>query len=218
MLTLLNKIYPKCLIGSILLPIECISFIRGLWTLLLSKRLWVGNFAKHCQLFVIIALALVMTGCGFKLRGEADLPPELAKIYISSNRPPGAPPSSLRRTLEDLLVANGVEVTETPLGATAVIELLDQRIRRRVVASDSIGDTREYTFTLEVDYRVAKPNGRPLLAMDTLSLSRDIIYAESEVLGRQEGEAITLREMESSAAQTIVRRLETIHRSDEASL
>jgi LPS-assembly lipoprotein len=188
------------------------------WLLANKTNKWQWIFTRRYPFCMITLLALLIAGCGFKLRGEADLPPELAKTYINSNRPPGAPPSSLGRTLNDLLVANGVEVTKTPQGATAIIELLDERIRRRIVASDSIGDTREYTFTLEVDYRVAMPNGRPLLAMDTIRLSRDIIYAESEVLGRQEGEAITLREMESSAAQAIVRRLETINRFNEAAL
>lgn len=204
------------LIGLIWLSLACVTFEVQQSLVSNNKRLWF--FANYCSLFIVVFLALVITGCGFKLRGQADLPPELAKTYIQSNRPPGAPPSSLARTLEDLLIANGVEVTESPVGATAVVELLEERIRRRIVATDSIGDSREYTFTLMVDYRVAMPDGRPLLSMDTIRLSRDIIYAETEVLGRQEGEAITLREMESSAAQTIVRRLETIHRSDEASL
>lgn len=220
MLFFLNKIYIKTadhLIWVLMLFQELIA--DKVWLLAKTTK-WQWAFTKRCPfcMITLLALLIVLAGCGFKLRGEADLPPELAKTYINSNRPPGAPPSSLGRTLNDLLVANGVEVTESPQGATAVIELVDERIRRRIVASDSIGDTREYTFTLEVDYRVAMPNGRPLLAMDTLRLSRDIIYAESEVLGRQEGEAITLREMESSAAQAIIRRLETINRFNEAAL
>jgi LPS-assembly lipoprotein len=222
MLAFLNKICFNVaghLMGSLWFPSKCITYAQRLWPLWLNKGgWWLWDFKKRCTVFVVFSLAIIVAGCGFKLRGEADLPPELAKTYIKTNRPPGAPPSSLARTLEDLLVANGVEVTESPLGATAVIELVEENIRRRVVASDSIGDTREYTFTLEVAYRVARPNGHALLPMDTIRLARDIIYAETEVLGRQEGEAITLREMESSAAQTIVRRLETIHRSDEASL
>lgn len=207
-------------IGSVKFSCEFTTFIHRICQDWLTRDRdgcqW--RFKMRYPLFVIVCLTLVATGCGFKLRGEADLPSELANTYIATNRPPGAPPSSLARNLEDLLVSNGVNITDSPQGATAVIELLDERIRRRVVASDSIGDTREYTFTLEVNFRVAMPNGRHLIPMDTIRLSRDIIYAESDVLGSQEGEAITLREMESSAAQTIVRRLETIRQSNEASL
>lgn len=176
------------------------------------------GWRKKAEVIVIVGLMLVMTGCGFKLRGQANLPAEMAVTEVRSNQPPGAPPSSVGRVLSDLLRANGIEVVDNREDATAVLEILSESIRRRTVASDSQGDTREYTFTYNVDYRVALTDGRVLLPKDNVTISRDIIYAESDVLGREEGEALTLREMESSVAQSIIRRLEAVSRPDAASL
>ncbi len=58
--------------------------------------------------FPAILLTLLLTGCGFQLRGQASLPPEMRVTYVqtpSSLTPPG----SVSRQLPQALARNGVD-------------------------------------------------------------------------------------------------------------
>jgi LPS-assembly lipoprotein len=158
----------------------------------------------------VLLLALLLTGCGFKLRGQSDLPPVLAKTYIKTNQPAGAPPSTLAQTLARLLASNRAQILTSPEQATAIIEILKEESKTRTLAANRSGNVREYTLTYSVEYRVTRANGTVLLAHDQITSSRDLIYSETAVLGKQEGENLALRELENDAARTLLRRLEAL--------
>ena len=160
------------------------------------------------RIWILVLLLGMLTGCGFTLRGQAQLPPAMAKTYIRDIRPIGAPPSALANTLRQLLEASGVEVTDDPQAATAILEIFNESTRRRTLAAGPEGDFREYTFTYSVNYRATAADTKTVLSDGNITTFRDVIYAESDVLGKQEGEQIALREMQADAAQAIIRRLE----------
>lgn len=159
---------------------------------------------------LLAALALLVTGCGFKLRGQAKLPPELASVYINTNRPPAAPPTELARTLRQVLEANRVQVTTDPKAATATVSILSEDIRRRMIATNATGQTTEYTLTYFMDYTVTRPDGSALIPRNQLSLSRNLLYPEVQVLGLEEGDEIVLNSMRTDLSWAIVRRLEAL--------
>jgi LPS-assembly lipoprotein len=167
------------------------------------------------RIWVLLLLLGMLAGCGFALRGQAQLPPAMAKTYIRDVRPVGAPPSALTGTLRQLLEASGVEVTHDPQAATAILEIFNEGTRRRTLAAGPEGNFREYTFTYSVNYRATTAAKKTVLSDGNITTFRDVIYAESDVLGRQEGEQIALREMQTDAAQAIVRRLEVANQSNE---
>jgi len=166
------------------------------------------HILKGC--IVLAALALLLTGCGFKLRGQATLPPELASVYINTNRPPEAPPTELARTLRQVLEANRVKVTTDPQTATATVAILGEDIRRRTIATDATGQAREYTLTYFMDYTVTRPDGSALIPRDRLSISRNLLYPEVQVLGLEEGDELVLDSIRSDLSWAIVRRLEAL--------
>lgn len=164
-------------------------------------------------LLIAVLLALLLAGCGFRLRGQAQLPPQMAVTYIRSAPPVGAPPSALVDALSQLLETNGVQVTNDPAQATATLEILEQGIRRRTVATaGSEGQTRQYTLTYNVKYRVGLPDGTALIPTNNLSVFRDLLYSEADVLGRAEGEQIALQDMITDMARSILLRLEVLAR------
>lgn len=164
---------------------------------------------------VLGLLLLLLSGCGFKLRGQAQLPPEMATTYLKTNRPAGSSPSELALTLERVLKANGVTVTTDPAAATATLEILQEGVSRRTIAAGttiSTGQTtaqiREFTLKYDVNYRVTLANGKVLIPQATASVSRDMVYNEARVLGKEAGEEILLRDMASDLARSIIRRLQ----------
>ncbi len=153
---------------------------------------------------VIGLAAALLAGCGFHLRGQADLPPAMAVTYIRSEDPQ----SLMARTLARNLEANGVRVTENAKAATATISILRDEMLRRTLAAGPTGEAREYELRQLVDYAVTLEDGTPLVPRNTISATRDALYNETEVLGRAEGEAILFQDMATDLSQTILRRLQ----------
>jgi LPS-assembly lipoprotein len=182
---------------------------------MLTRRL-VGSLTtgrrgmRACAVYgLVLALLLAtLSGCGFRLRGQAHLPPEMAVTYIQTGGSPTDPPSELKLALQCALEANGVVVTPDPQQAQARLIILNEQSRRRTLAAGPRGEAREYTLTYTVDYTATKADGTPLIPQETATLSRDLLYSEADVLGRDAGEAIILRDLRADITRSILLRLQ----------
>lgn len=164
----------------------------------------------HTDLFrypraVCLLLVMLLTGCGFHLRGQAQLPPAMAVTYIKTENPH----SPLTRALRSALEASGVEVTTEPEAATATVEIIDETFRRRTLAVGSRGEERDYELRHQVRYAVSLADGSRPIPRGTIDTSRNLLYDETDVLGRAEGEEMAIRDMSSDLAWSIIRRLQT---------
>lgn len=155
-------------------------------------------------------IALFSTGCGFQLRGQAQLPPELAVIYVQSQQAIGAPPGILSRKLPLLLASNGVTVTRDPTQATATITILSEGGGRRAVAADRFDIKREYFLAYDVAYQVTLANGKTLIAAEGLSANRALLFDENRVLGFEAAQESLADSMADDLAWQILRRLQAI--------
>ena len=120
-----------------------------------------------------------MSACGFQLRGQAELPPEMARTYISTDDRQSIFYRKLRRSLQ----MNGVDVVESPVDSTAVLNILDDDTGRRVLSVSARNIPREY----EVYYRIlfsVQAGDRTMISPQEQALVRDYTYDETLVLGK----------------------------------
>ena len=155
-------------------------------------------------------IALFLAGCGFQLRGQAQLPPELAVVYVQSQQPIGAPPGALSRRLPLLLTGNGVTVTRDPTQATATITILSEASGRRAVAADRFDIKRQYVLAYDVSYQVTLANGKTLVAAEGLGANRALLFDENRVLGFEAAQESLVDSMVDDLAWQIIRRLQAI--------
>ncbi len=163
-----------------------------------------------CLAALLLLLALTASGCGFRLRGALDLPPQLQTVYIKTNRAANMPPSGLEQVLANRLKTNGVDVTTDLKQATAILEILNESESTRTLAASRQGQSRLNTLTYQVNYQVVLPDGKVLVPEATATATRDILYPEAAVLARDQGVQLVRREMESDIARTILRRVATV--------
>ena len=157
--------------------------------------------------FPAILLTLLLTGCGFQLRGQASLPPEMRVTYVqtpSSLTPPG----SVSRQLPLALASNGVTLTRDPAQATATITILRETSGRRTVAADRFDIRRQYFLAYDVAYRVTLANGQVLIPEESMSASRTLLFDENRVLGFESAQEALIQSMAEDLAWQIVRRLQ----------
>ena len=155
-------------------------------------------------------LAVLLAGCGFQLRGQAQLPPELRITYVQSQQGVGVPPGVLSRRLQSLLASNGVTVTRDPAQATATINILNEGSGRRTVAADRFDIKREYFLVYYVAYRVTLANGKTLITDEGLSANRSLLFDENRVLGFEAAQESLIDSMADDLAWQIIRRLQAV--------
>lgn len=161
-----------------------------------GRRAWLGLAAS--------ASLAALAGCGFQLRGSAQIP--FQTIYLGVGESSGLG-NELRRNLRS---ASNTKVVNDPAQAQARFELMQEAREKEVLSINSAGRAREYTLRYRIQYRVHDGKGRDFIAPSTLVLKRDISFNEDATLAKESEEALLFRDMQSDMVQQILRRLSLI--------
>ena len=162
------------------------------------------------RLLVCILLSVLLSSCGFKLRGQANLPKSLLFLYIDNQQPAGAPPNPLLFELRQALRSNGVVLLDEADDSSARLRIVNEDYRRRTLATNRSGAVRKFNLEYIVTFSVFDANATPLVEAAQVSAIRNIVYDESQILGRVEGEQIAQQDMQRDVVNAILRRLQTL--------
>ena len=161
---------------------------------------------KHLLAMLLIIL---ISGCGFHLRGSAELPPELSRTQITGVSPYSGFAINLRQQLR----ANGVETVEDQQQATAILRITRKKTGRRVLSVDDDGKVREFELFTTLSFEVKGQDKKALLENQTITLTRDFVFDQTDVLGKA-AEADLLREdMEKDIIRLMLYRLQSINKN-----
>ena len=161
-------------------------------------------WASRRAVAAALAAALVAGACGFRLRGEASF--AFSTVFVSA---PGQPTFAAELT-RALAASGGAKVTDTAAGAQAIVEITRVFDDKQVLSLSPGGRVQEYMLAKVVMFRVRSNDGREWAKPDEITILRTYTYDDSERLAREIQEQRLLREMQSDAAQQIVRRLQSV--------
>ena len=146
-------------------------------------------------------LALLLSGCGFQLRGDYSLPYE--SIYLATGD------SVIGAGLKRQIRASGARVAESRDDASVAF-LPAGELRDSVILSlSSGGRVREKRLRYRYAYRIVDAKGRDLVPQGYVELNRDVSYADSASLAKTQEEDLLWRDMENDLVQQLMRRLVT---------
>lgn len=152
------------------------------------------------------AFALTQAGCGFYLRGTRSMEIQLAQVFVQSQAA-----DQLAAEVKQQLDYSGVTLAKGPRAADAVVMLSNERFDQRILSVDpQTGKVRELQLGYAVDLSVMGRNGGQLIAPETVSLVRDLIYDETAAIGTFEQVNLLHNEMKKDAAETVLLRLQTV--------
>jgi LPS-assembly lipoprotein len=136
-------------------------------------------------LLVLLALVPFLASCGFQLRSDPTVPPEMARTYIATDDRY----SLFYRTFRTQLKAAGAELVESPVDATAEFAILTDDTGQRVLSVSARNVPTEFEVYYTVYYTV-RTKERVLLAPQLQTLTRDYTYDETRVLGKAREEEL----------------------------
>ncbi len=155
---------------------------------------------------LLAAVATALAGCGFQLRGQRNVDLGVAKALLVSQ---GGDLAS--QELRRQLAYAGVRVVGSAAAADIVVTVGPERFDRRVLSVDpDTGKVREFEIGYELGYSVRRPDGTVVLQEDRIELERDFTFDETAVLGAFEEQVLLERELRIDAAETMLRRLESV--------
>jgi LPS-assembly lipoprotein len=156
-----------------------------------------------------LLVVLTLAGCGFQLRGEAQLPSAMTRTYIAAPRPNDALP----RQVAVLLKANEIQVVKQRSGASAILVIEEDRMLREVQSVGATARVREFVLRYLVRFHLEDPAGEILMPTQTMELREDYQFDQQQVLGTTSEEELLRRELVRTMSGHILRRLENAGRS-----
>lgn len=154
---------------------------------------------------MLAALATgVLAGCGFRLRGSAELPFRTLYTTFAPNSPIG---TDFRRMAR---AASGTTIVDQPKDAEAQLIVLGEWREKEILGFSVSGRPREYELRLRLSFRVTDAAGRDLLPTTTQVLRRTITASDVNQLAKEQEEVLIYREMQQDMVQQLLRRLESI--------
>ena len=163
--------------------------------------------SSFSRLFASAALCLALAGCGFHLRGQAELPFEV--LYID------APPTSTFATQLRRVIGAGskTRVTNNPAEADATLQVIAEVREKEILALSAGGRVREFQLRYRVGYQVFDKNKAMLTPPRDILMRRDFSFNDQDQLSKESEEALLYRDMQTDAVQQLVRRLQAVARA-----
>jgi len=152
----------------------------------------------------VLAL-LALAGCGFQLRGAADLPFETIHV-------PGATGGIALDLKRNIQSGTRTRVVDDPGQAQAVLQFIEEARLKEVLSLTTAGRVREFRLIYRVGFRVHDGKGAEFLPASAINLTRDVTFNDAEILAKESEEALLYRDMQFDMVQQVMRRLEAARR------
>jgi len=148
----------------------------------------------------LLFFLIVLAGCGFRLRGTADVP--FQTLYV-----PNADSGIALDLKRNVQAGTQAKVVDDPQKAEAVLAFSNENREKNILSLTGTGRVREFQLKYSVGFRVHDGKGGEYIPQTTIALTRDITFSDTEVLAKEAEEQLLFRDMQSDMVQQIMRRL-----------
>jgi LPS-assembly lipoprotein len=155
---------------------------------------------------LLVCLAVMLSACGFQLRGSAALPEEMAVTYIMAGNPYG----TLVNDFAEALRTHKVTVTEVREEATATLLVIDSKRDKDVLSVNGNGKVLEYQLTQSIVFSVVSADKTTLLDPQQVAMSRDYLYSSTDVLSKEREEAVVRRTLQRELVNLAILRMAAV--------
>ncbi|MDT4829677.1 LPS assembly lipoprotein LptE [Achromobacter agilis] len=149
-----------------------------------------------------LALFMLLSACGFALRGVTPLPFDTMFIGIPDNTQFGA---DVRRAVR--AASPNTKLLPSRQGAQAILQQVSDARTLREVSLNAQGRVEQYELGINYTFRLIDAKGRAVIPDTTLSIYREMPY-DDQVVQAKQGQIETLyRAMQRDLVSRLLRRL-----------
>ncbi len=157
---------------------------------------------RPAAIIALLISSLVLSGCGFKLRGKITVPENLRVIHLIGED------IELLEEIEKGLRFSDIVISDTVANA-AVLDLSDTLYERTTNTTNSTGQTTSYILDYDVEFELFDPDGEEIKS-DFINETRTFFYDPTEILVAEREEEFLKEDMQKAISQRILRLLSKI--------
>ncbi|MDX1390817.1 MAG: LPS assembly lipoprotein LptE [Rheinheimera sp.] len=157
----------------------------------------------RCSAILFLLGSLLLSSCGFHLRGDLPLS-HFPAMYIKSERH-----SELAALVSERLSHNNVLLLDSYQQAAPMLQLIDDSLERRTLSLFPNGQVAEYELIYKVRYALTMPDAAPVNYQ--FEIFRDYQDDPNQALAKSKELQLLLDELRQQAANRIVRQLARLH-------
>ncbi len=150
----------------------------------------------------VLGALLALGGCGFHLEGRTPLPAKVLTPYVEAEDRQ----SDFVQSLERALLANGAELASDRTKASAVVTILKDSFKPRVLSVSNLNQPNEYELTYTVSFSVTAGD-QELLPPQEISTTRSYSFDARLLLAKGHEADILRGAMAQDLADMVMRRL-----------
>ena len=148
---------------------------------------------------------MVLAGCGFRLRGTADLP--FQSLYV-----PNADSGIALDLKRNVQAGSQAKVVDDAKQAEAILVFSDETRAKEILSLTGTGRVREFQLRYRIGFRVHDGKGGEYVPQSVIQLTRDVTFNDSEILAKEAEEQLLFRDMENDMVQQVLRRLASVEK------
>jgi len=152
---------------------------------------------------VITCYSLLISSCGWRLRGSIDFPPSIETLFVQGT----ARYSDLGNAIYNAFDGTNSKLVKQPGEAKAVLHILSNNAAKRVLATDSSGRASEYEIAYLLKFKVVDNKGKELVREQQVTLKREYQFDPLNVLASGSEVARLQKEMVRDSVQQMLRRI-----------
>lgn len=149
---------------------------------------------------VILVMALLVSACGYHLRGALELPSNMKNVYVEGGS------GTLQEQFKQVFKASSIQLADSRNGAGIVIKIFNENFDRRVLSLSSRGKSNEFELSYRLNYELANAKDVLLMERQSIEVRRDYYNDQQYVIAKENEEAGIRNEMYQQAVRTIVNR------------
>lgn len=163
------------------------------------------NMGNKLPLIALIFTFSLLTGCGFTLRGAAELPTELQTMALTS---PGGN-SDILREVRRSLQASDITLLDSPSLTNYTLVIGNESSEERVLSVNDNARAGEYELIVSVPFQLRL--GTDVIAgPETLSVEKVYLADPNSAVAKREERELLEEEMRRELVNQLMRRLQAI--------
>ena len=159
---------------------------------------------RGCFIRYAACCILLLSGCGFHLRGTETSRVQLPTTYLAGVAGP------LQQEVRRYLNISAVPLVEKEKDAQLVIDLIGEDIQRRVLSVGSTGKAVEYEVHYDATYAVERGTGESLIPKVTIGQQRSYSFNEANVLAKDREQERLVQDMRHDVVRQMMLRLQSV--------
>lgn len=147
-----------------------------------------------------LLMTLLLSACGYHLRGAVDLPKELKAVYLQGESP------ELHDQFAKSLDSSLGKLLSSQDKAGIVIRFFDEKLNRRVLSLSARGRANDFELEYRVEYEFATAGNAILMPRQAIEVKREYFNDQQDIIAKDNEETVIRNEIYQQAVRAIINR------------